>query len=613
VGGKVLGVRDQVLSEALRRLAAEAATRFTTLVAGGDQIPFDVAESAGPDETFFHSYVPLTARYVREREGELRTLPAFEPAREAVVLADVAAPYLEARGEHVPAEPGERAARLLTVFLAGLWDGGSEFSLDRERLEGALALLDAEVGDADESDVLVAPLVGLQMSPARLRLPRGVRLVRADGFEAPIEAMRSEGMGRAAWEPQFLAVAEQGEGAESAAAALAQLSDLVSVMRLYKGGGVGLGPHAFAPTGEGRWRRIATGAPAPRGDGYRIDEREAGELVELAQTLEARPDPAGPLSWAVRRFELGCERPSALEGLSDHLLALRAVLEGQGPVGASLPMRAAALIADGSHDRHAARERLEAAMQLERAQMAGAPGEGAAGLAGWLEESVRRIMRDAALGELGADLGESADETLIATGLDTGDVSIAVAEEISEPEREPEPGPEPESAPRSTAPHPHAPERGRGLNRYAEQTSTTVEQGSPEPERGRGLSRYAGQSSTTPGGGPATPGGESTTYEERRAHEEEDPDMEQDTRILEPVPAEDEIRVTDARDWLEEVEEDERVAVEESTLDFPAVADDLERRERIDTPRVRHLFPVPEDADWDVRELDYDHYNRHTG
>lgn len=89
--------------------------------------------------------------------------------------------------------------------------------------------------------------------------------------------------------------------------------------------------------------------------------------------------------------------------------------------------------------------------------------------------------------------------------------------------------------------------------------------------------------------------------------------MEQDTRILEPVPAEDEIRVTDARDWLEEVEEDERVAVEESTLDFPAVADDLERRERIDTPRVRHLFPVPEDADWDVRELDYDHYNRHTG
>lgn len=86
--------------------------------------------------------------------------------------------------------------------------------------------------------------------------------------------------------------------------------------------------------------------------------------------------------------------------------------------------------------------------------------------------------------------------------------------------------------------------------------------------------------------------------------------MEQDTRILEPVPAEEEIRITDARDWMEEVEEDERAAVEESTLNFPAVAADLEHRERIDTPRVRHLFPVPEDADWEVRELKYDHYDR---
>ncbi len=547
-GGEGSDVRDPLLNEALRRLAAEAATRFTTLVASGDQIPFDVAEAAGPDDAFFHSYVPLTARYVREREGELRTLPAFEPAREAVVLADVSAPYLEARGEQVPTEPGERAARLLTVFLAGLWDGSGEFSLDRERLEEALALLDAEVGDADEADVLVVPLVGLQMSVARLQLPHGMRLVRADSIEAPVEAMRSEGMGRAAWEPQFLAVAEQGEGADSAAAALAQLSDLVSVMRLYKGGGVGLGPHAFAPTGEGRWRRIATGAPAPRGDGYRLDENEASELAELAETLEARPDPTGSLAWAVRRFELGCERPAALEGLSDHLLALRAVLDGQGPVGASLPMRAAALIAEGSHDRLAARERLEAAMQLERAQMAGAASDQAAGLAGWVEESVRRIMRDAALGELGADLNEAADETLIATGLDTGDVAIAVAEEISEPAAD-----------------------------FERPIAPTKSEVAKEPTS------------------------------------EEDPHMEQDTRILEPVPAEDEIRVTDARDWLEEVEDDARVGVEESTLDFPAVADDLERRERIDTPRVRHLFPVPEDADWGIRELDYDHYRHRAG
>jgi hypothetical protein len=540
-------VRDPLLNEALRRLAAEAATRLTTLVAGGDQIPFDVAEREGPEDSLFHSYVPLTARYVREREGELRSLPAFEPAREAVTLAGVAAPYLEQRGEVVPVDPSERAARLLTLFVAFLWDGCSEFSLDRERLEDALAALDAEAGDVDEADIVVVPIVGLQMPMARLKLPHGMQLVRADSFEAPIEAMRSEGMGRAAWEPQFLAIAEQGEDADSAAAALRQLGELISVMRLFKGGGVGLGPHAFAPTGEGRWRRIATGAPAPRGEGYRLAEEETAQLAELAETLEARPDPAGSLAWAVRRFELGCERPSTVEGLSDHLLALRAVLDGQGPVGASLPMRAAALIADGSTDRLGARERVEAALQLERAQMSGAPTEGAAELAAWVEKSVRRILREAALGELGSDLNEAADETLIATGLDAGDVEIVVTAQDIGPEPEPEWAPAAEPAPL------------------------------PEPEFHRP---------------------EPTIEEEHY--------MDQDTRILEPVPAEDEIRIT-ARHWLDEVD------VEESTLDFPAIEGDVAHRERIDTPRVRHLFPVPEDADWEVRELNYDHYNHRTG
>jgi hypothetical protein len=524
-GREGLGVRDPLLNEALRRLAAEAATRFTTLVASGDQIPFDVAEQEGPDESFFHSYVPLTARYVRERESELRTLPAFEPAREAVALAGVAAPYLEQRGEVVPADPAERAARLLTVFLASLWEGCTEFALDRERLDEALAVLDAEAGDVDEADIVVVPIVGLQIHGARLQLPQGVQIVRADSFEAPIEAMRSEGMGRSAWEPQLLAIAEQGEGPDSAAEALGQLGELISVMRLFKAGGVGLGPYAFAPTGEGSWRRIATGAPAPRAEGYKLNSEEATQLVELAETLTARPDPAGSLAWAVRRFELGCERPSALEGLSDHLLALRAVLDGQGPVGASLPMRAAALIA-GSSDRLAARERVEAAMELERAQMTGAAAPGAGELASWVESSVRRILRDAALGALGADLNEAADETLIATGLDAGDVEIAVTAQVDEPK--------------------------------------------------------------------------------------EEHDMDQDTRVLEPVPAEDEIRIT-ATNWLEEVERDDRLAVEESTLDFPAIEGDVTHRERIDTPRVRHLFPVPEDADWEVSELKYDHYDRRAG
>ena len=40
--------------------------RFSSLVATGDEIPFDVAEDSG-ESTLFYRYVPLTARYIAER------------------------------------------------------------------------------------------------------------------------------------------------------------------------------------------------------------------------------------------------------------------------------------------------------------------------------------------------------------------------------------------------------------------------------------------------------------------------------------------------------------------------------------------------------------------
>ena len=547
-------MRDFLLNEALKRLAAEAATRFATLVASGDQIPFDVASEDGEDSAFY-SYVPLTSRFVEERAEELRSLPSFGPAREAAVEAGVAAPYLEARGESVPADPGARAELMLTTFIAALWEGSTGFSLDRERLDSALSMLDAEARDADDAEILVVPIVGLRMSQARLQLPHGVRIVRADSIEAPIEAMRSEGMGRASWEPQYLAVTDQDPelGAE---AALDQLRELISVMRMFKAGGLGLGPYAFAPTGEGCWRRIATGAPATRPGGYRLGEEEADELVALAETLEARPDPDSALTWAVNRFELGCGRESSLDGLSDYLLALRAVLEGHGPVGASLPMRAAALIADESLDRIEAREKVEEVLELERELMNGRSLDGALRLAAWAEEGVRRLLLQAALGELGSDLSATADETLIANGLEAGDAEIAISvQEAQGPDDFPEP--------------------------VAPVEEFSVEQLALPPEPAVEVEPIA----------PPEP--------------IEEEFMEQETRIMEPVPAEDEIKIT-ATPWLEEVSDSRRG----ESLEWPAASDrDLQHRERVDTPRVRHLFPVPEDADWEVSHLEFE-YNR---
>jgi len=550
-----VSVRDFLLNEAIKRLATEAAARLSSLVAMGEEIPFDVAADAG-DESAFYSYVPMTGRYVVEHRDELRGLPSFAAAREAAVEAGVAASYLEARGESVPADPGQRAELMLVTFFSELWEDSAGFALDRERLEAALATLDAEARDADEADVLIAPIVGLRMSMPRLQLPHGMRIVRADSIEAPVEAMRSEGMGRAAWEPQYLAVAEQDpeEGVETA---LLQLRELISVMRLFKGGGIGLGPYAFAPTGEGCWRRIATGAPATRPGGYRLSEAEAGELIEFGTALEARPDPDTALAWAVGRFEMGCERATALEGLSDHLLALRAVLEGHGPVGASLPLRAAALIADEELDRIEAGERVEQVLELERAMMNGRPAERAVELATWVEEGVRDLLRQAALGELGNDLSTVADETLIVNGLAEGDAQITVSESF-----EPEPEPEP------FAPEPEVEE----ISIEAVEPESRAE---PEPS-------------------------EFQLPVDELLEEE---DVEQETRIMEPIPAEDEIKIT-ATPWLEEVS-DQRGG---ETIEWPSDAQrDLQHRERIDTPRVRHLFPVPEDADWEVSHLEFEY------
>lgn len=548
-------MRDFLLNESIKRLATEAATRLSSLVAMGEEIPFDVAADSG-DDSAFYSYVPMTGRYVAEHSDELRALPSFGPAREAAVEAGVAAPYLEERGQGVPADPGSRAELMLIAFFSELWEGSAAFTLDRERLDAALATLDAESRDADDAEVLMVPVVGLRMPMPRLQLPHDVRIVRADSIEAPVEAMRSEGMGRAAWEPQYLAVAEQGlEGGVDSA--LQQLRELISVMRMFKGGGIGLGPHAFAPTGEGCWRRIATGAPATRPGGYRLGEEEAEELIAFGTALEARPDPDSALTWAVGRFEMGCERPTALEGMSDHLLAMRAVLEGHGPVGASLPLRAAALIAGEEMDRVEAGERVEEVLELERAMMNGRPVERAVELAGWLEESARRLLRQAALGELGDDLSTVADETLIVSGLAEGDAEIMVSVEEQAPEPEPEIEFDPEYV--------------------------------PEPEPGQ-ISIAAVE---------PQPSAELQLPVDELPEEEY---MEQETRIMEPIPAEDEIRIT-ATPWLEEVSDPRG-----ETIDWPADSDrDIQHREKIDTPRVRHLFPVPEDADWEVSHLEFEY------
>lgn len=629
-------MRDPVLEEALRRLAAEAATRFSSLVACGEEVPFDVAEDDGND-SFFYRYVPLTHKFVAAHESDLRSLPSYGPACGAINLAGVAIPFLEARGKPVPADPDLRAGSMITAFISELWQGSAEFTLDQTRLDAALAAIEAETRDVHEADLLVVPLVGLQMPIPSLELAGSVKLVRADTIDAPIEAMSSEGMSRQAWEPQFLALVDQGAGPESVDRALAELHDTVTVMRLFRSGDVGLGPFAFAPVADGHWRRVATGAAPVRAGGYPLDEQECGELRELSELLAPRlteirdsaDTPAGPSVWSLRRFEMGRERADSLQAMTDHLLALRAVLEGDGPVGAPLPVRAAALLVD-SPERDEVRGKLEAALRLERDLIAGRPATdaGALALAIWLEDSVRQIIRDSVEGALGNDAGVAADESLLAAGLQEGEGSISQRGDTEEWDALPDPVDAGDAEPAGWRPfelpvelRPHQ-ESVREAEEDGREEVTRIMEPIPNFESEIRVSAMReARVSDDAGLFDREINADAGFVEEPVGFDDEAGFADHDDAQTHDEIYREERRPSTHSDWLSEVSGEDV-----NTIEWPVgairayrTADDdryssgysdsesvgSAARGRVDTPRVRHLFPAVDDADWSVGELKY--------
>ena len=77
---------------------------------------------------------------------------------------------------------------------------------------------------------------------------------------------------------------------------------------------------------------------------------------------------------------MGCERIAPLEALTDYLLALRALLEPEGPASGRLAQRLAVICAP-PEDRPALAERIARAIELERAVITGMRLR--AGRAGW--------------------------------------------------------------------------------------------------------------------------------------------------------------------------------------------------------------------------------------
>jgi hypothetical protein len=617
-------MRDLVAREALKVMARDASKRLRELVAEGEDLPYDVHEAAAGSP--LPQYVPLTERFIRDQSQALCALDSFGAACAAVDSAELAGPYLESFGIAVPADARKRGELAGVVFLCRLWADSTDFSVDDARLGTAIAELEAGGEVAEDEIEVIVPLRGLQMPVTRLELATAT-IVRADAVDVPPEARAPEGSGAAGWEPTFLAATRvsesdvaDGPSIDAGARAVEAFRQLVTTLRLFKSGGVGLGPYAWTRAGEHRWRRIATGAGRPRAGGYRLAEEELTDLAVFSRTLAFRstafgrpaksePGLSGALARAISRFEAGLERAVVIDALNDYLLTLRFVLEGGGAAQLGLAIRVAALCAE-PEERGETKAVIDRAVSLERELWSGEPaptGEGSATpaqTAAAVEDLTRAILRDAACGHLGADLRSTADEILLADGLAVGegraeqrgdieewdvaraDVASEETREMSVAELEAELDDAPsESEPQ--IPEDPAPEK---------EPEPQVPGAAPEVAEQRTLWMDA-----------------LAEWQEIRREPERMQVPEPGGRIrVESRPRQEEETVSRSEDPAPRQFQPQTVG-EAAEATHSRVAELLEERPRErhkTSERLAYLFPRPETTEWNVREIDYDRRRR---
>ncbi|HVS29502.1 MAG TPA: hypothetical protein VHE14_08100 [Solirubrobacteraceae bacterium] len=411
---------NRVLHAALRDFAEQSADQLAADAAEGLEVPFELVESRRGRRSLY-SYRPLTDDFIRGRLGVLGRLPAHAPAMQALEGLGGLERYLSDRGERrIPDNLHERAEAVLRSFLQDVFDGASEFMFSAERFARAYAVLENAVFEGRAVVTLIAPVLGLVLQSPEVPLAEGLSLVRGDVMDdAPDDARWQPGSNL----PSLLAVvtldSASGDGAPLTAAR-DRLARLQTALRLYDDGNCGLAPVAWARKAAAPWRVVPIGGRGRPSATIVVEQAQEDELRGFCN-LVARRAPsqsdssgsAGELRWALARFEMGCEREDPLDALTDHLLALRALLEPEGPGSGRLAGRLAAICAL-PEDRSTLAERVAHAISLERAIVAGvAPVESAAaGLVDELSRHLRALLRDVICGHLHADVLSVAEELL---------------------------------------------------------------------------------------------------------------------------------------------------------------------------------------------------------
>ncbi len=398
------------LRSSLHEFCSDAALQLAADTLEGHEVPFEVVDGGRRDSPLY-CYRPLTAEFILQRSGALARLPSYLPAAHALVATGHLEAWLDAQGVHAPPAGRERADAALHCFLARVFEDSSDFVFTEERFDAAFRDLERVVGDGRVETVVVVPLLGLDLGSDEMPVGDGLTLARADACaEAPDELRRSRTDG-----PQSLAILrwEPAPGDESPLGhARVRLRRLLLGLQLYDGAQLAFGALAWTRTGGGTWQPFALGvATVPDGEVVVAPEQE-DELRAFLSLIARRTPRHGQIAWALRRFELASERPAAAEALSDLLLALRALLEPEGPASGMLGTRLATLCAEPA-DRPRLAQRVAHAASVERGVIAGLTVDPQLeSLTVELSGYLCALLRDVLCGHLDPDLRALADALL---------------------------------------------------------------------------------------------------------------------------------------------------------------------------------------------------------
>ncbi len=407
-------MRNSTLHAILEAFTSDAAGRLQSETVGGAEVPFEVTEERG-GRARLYCYRPLTDLFIDDRLMMLRALPTYAPAVRALADLESVGGYVQQRGEaRVPGEPRERADLALKLFLAAVFAERNQFGFEPRRFEEAYAELERALYDGRCVSTVLAPLLGVALDQAtsELELSEGLSLVRGEiQPDAPPDAVWDDHD-----EPNVLAVLSLVQDRAlrpPVSVARARFRRILCALRLFERGGYALGPIAWTRSDSGPWRTVPLGTTGRPRFATLVSSSQEDELRGFFNLIAKRAPSNGELAWALARFEMGCERLAPFEALTDYLLALRALLEPEGPASGRLAQRLAAICAR-PEERAALAERTAHAISLERAVIAGlAPAEaGVDALVEELAENLRALLRDVICGHLDLDVRAVADELL---------------------------------------------------------------------------------------------------------------------------------------------------------------------------------------------------------